>query len=119
MRRERLRPSPNTAVIAGKSSIPNLPQGACPAQEVGEVGGETCGTARVRAGFAPNKSSSPAQRSFFSERGFGGGAPESASPLPKAKPMHELISPFVADITSLPRIRSRLWRARQSAVSLF
>jgi hypothetical protein len=29
-----------------KSSIPNLPQGACLAQEVGDVGGETSGTAR-------------------------------------------------------------------------
>jgi len=55
--------------------IPNLPQGACPAQEVGEVGGETSGTARVRAGFAPNKSSSPAQRSLYTERGYGGSRP--------------------------------------------
>jgi hypothetical protein len=67
--------SPNTAIDAEKSSIPNLPQGVCPAEEVGEVGGETSGTARVRAGFAPDKSPSPAQRSSSSGRGFGGGSP--------------------------------------------
>src|ERR1019366_1662029 len=67
--------SPGPANFAGKSSILNLQQGACPAEEVGEVGGETSGAARVRAGFAPNRSLPPAQRSLSSGRGFGGGSP--------------------------------------------
>jgi hypothetical protein len=75
MRRKECRRSPNTAISAEKCSIPNLQQGACLAQEVGGVGGETSGTARVRAGFAPNKSFSPAQRSCISERGCGGSSP--------------------------------------------
>src|ERR1019366_7686754 len=78
---------PNTAISSKMASIPNLPQGACLAQEVGGVGGETSGTARVGAGFAPDKSSSPAQRSCSSERGFGGSQPLSLHPLfPKPNP---------------------------------
>src|ERR1039458_5509462 len=87
--------SPNTAITVEKCSIPNLPQGACLAQEVGGVGGETRCTARVRAacgersrtGFAPNKSTLPAQRSFIS--GGGSGAePLGLHPLPPTPNPH-------------------------------
>src|ERR1019366_7596740 len=105
--------SPNTAIGSKMASFPNLQQGACLAQEVGDVGGETCGTARVRAGFAPNTSSSPAQRSFSSEWGFGGGAPESASPLPEAKPVHEPIGPLPSEKTSQRNICVRPCREKQ------
>ena len=110
---------PNTANFPGKSSIPNHPQGACLAQEVGDVGGETCGTARVRAGFAPNTSSSPAQRSFSSEWGFGSGAPESASLLPEAKPVHELTGQLPSEKTSQRNIRLRPCSDNQSVKSDF
>jgi len=66
---------PDGAISYEKSSTASLQQGACLAEEVGGVGGETRGTARVRAGFAPNQSSSPAQRSCISERGCGGCQP--------------------------------------------
>jgi hypothetical protein len=67
--------SPNTATGFEKASVPNLQKGACLAEEVGEVGGETSGTARVGAGFAPGKTDLSAQRSCISERGCGGSSP--------------------------------------------
>src|ERR1022692_4569914 len=75
--------SPDTAIDVENSSIPNLPQGACLAQEDGGIGGGTSGSARERAacgersrtGSPPNKSSPPAQRSLFSERGYGASQP--------------------------------------------
>jgi hypothetical protein len=128
MRRKECRRSPNTAISAEKCSIPNLQQGACLAEEVGGVGGETCGTARVRTacsersrtGFAPNQSSSPAQRSFSSEQGvWGQHAPMSASSLPGAKPANKPLG--LSAPTKPPELfhfNLRLCRAKQSAVFL-
>src|ERR1022692_3793142 len=81
--------SPDTAIDIEKSSIPNLPRGACLAQEEGGIGGGTSGSARERAacgersrtGSSPNKPPPPAQRSFSSERGFGGSQSLSLHPL--------------------------------------
>jgi hypothetical protein len=72
-----------TRILYQKRPNPKPPQGACPAQEVGGVGGETSGTARVRAacsersrtGLAPDKAHPPAQRSIFLKRGCGGSRP--------------------------------------------
>src|ERR1019366_10742518 len=72
MRRKQCPRSSNTAITFEKSSIPRLQQGACLAREVGEVGGETSGTARVGAGFAPNKYTPAAKRRYFPGRGYGG-----------------------------------------------
>src|ERR1039458_5933012 len=58
--------SPNIAIDIEKSSIPNLPQGACLAQEEGGNGGGTSGSARERGGSSPNKSSSAVQRTSSS-----------------------------------------------------
>jgi hypothetical protein len=100
-RRERA-VSPNTAVDVEKSSIPNLPQGACPAQEVGGVGGETSGSARERAacgersrtGFAPNKNSPAAKRPSPPGRGYGGSMHPCLHLLFNGtKPAQEFLSP--------------------------
>jgi hypothetical protein len=79
MRRKECPRSSNTAITFRKSSIPNLQQGACLAREVGEVGGETRGTARVGAGFAPNNTFRR-EAPFSSGQGvWGQHAPMSAS----------------------------------------
>src|ERR1039458_8431591 len=74
----------------GNSLLPlDRPEISRLAQEERGVGGGTRGSARERAacgersrtGSSPNKSPSPAQRSFSSERGFGGSQPLSLHPL--------------------------------------
>ena len=118
MRRERLRPSPNTAVVAGKSSIPNFQQGACLAEEVGGVGGETSGTARVRAGFAPNKYIRARAAVLILRAGVRGQpAPESASSLPEAELVYESASLFLSTGILEVNIQLRLCRAKKSAQS--
>src|ERR1039458_4506434 len=74
----------------GNSLLPlDRPEISRLAQEERGVGGGTRGSARERAacgersrtGSSPNKPSPPAQRSFSSERGFGGSQPLSLHPL--------------------------------------
>jgi hypothetical protein len=60
----------------------------------------------------PTNTLVPAQRSLSSERGFGGGAPESACSLPEAKPSYELIGRLLSAKTSELNIRLRLRRAK-------
>src|ERR1019366_4316631 len=86
---------PNSAITAERHPIPHLPQGACLAEEVGEVGGETCGSARERAGFAPDKSLCPRSGPHPPSGGSGAAAPESAFSLSETKPADELTSPLL------------------------
>jgi hypothetical protein len=74
--REVMRPeeyvlSLNAGITVEKSSLPNLQQGACLAEEVGDVGGETSGSARERAGFAPDKSLPPQSALLLRAGGMG------------------------------------------------
>src|SRR5258707_14440502 len=54
---------------------PKPQQGACLAQEVGEVGGETSGPARGRAVSPPTKLSRPRSGPYSLKRGCGGSSP--------------------------------------------
>ena len=90
------------------ASIANLPQGACLAQEVGDVGGETCGSARERAGFAPRQITLARAAVLILPAGVRGQpAPESASPLPEAKPALEPNGPLLSARTAEFTVRLR------------
>jgi hypothetical protein len=89
----------NTDVLRSStvSSIPNLQQGTCLAKEVGDVGGETCGTARVGAGFAANNFSPVRAAVLILRRGVRGANPPASarSPITKAEPTQDFTQPII------------------------
>jgi len=127
---------PGAATIAipiENSSIPNLHQGACllsagvlagvegPGLEVDEfrqpntspkstLDPSATASSLRSAGFAPNKSPSPAQRSLFSERGYGGSQPPCPRFLlfPKPSRLPKRFSPSSAQKATSVTFWSRL-----------